>query len=119
MLDNNNVPRLSKIAEGPPAAVESALKRLGGNIRTARLRRKIRLEDLAERIGVSRFALADAEKGKPTTSIVVYAGALWALGLLDDMRLLADPDRDAEGKTLERVRSPKKAHPGRALDNDF
>jgi len=113
------MPRLSKIAESPPAAVEDALKRLGSNIRRARLRRKIRLEDLAERIGVSRFALADAEKGKPTTSVVVYAGALWALGLLEDMRTVADPDRDAEGKALERIRSPKKAHPTRALDNDF
>lgn len=113
------MPRLSKVAQSPPAAVEEALKRLGSNIRTARLRRKIRLEDLAERIGVSRFALADAEKGKPTTSVVVYAAALWALGLIEDMRGLADPDRDSEGKALERVRSPKKAHPTKALDNDF
>ena len=113
------MPRLSKVAESPPAAVEAALKRLGSNIRTARLRRKIRLEDLAGRIGVSRFALADAEKGKPTTSIVIYAGALWALGLMEDMHRLADPDGDTEGKTLERIRSPKKAHPPKALDNDF
>ncbi|WOS67190.1 MULTISPECIES: helix-turn-helix transcriptional regulator [Sinorhizobium] len=113
------MPRLTKIAKSPPAAVEKSLKGLGSNIRIARLRRKIRLEDLAERIGVSRFALADAEKGKPTTSIVVYAGALWALGLLAEMSLLADPDRDSEGKALERVRSPKKAHPPKALDNDF
>lgn len=113
------MPRLSKVAQNPPAAIEEALKRLGSNIRTARLRRKIRLEDLAERVGVSRFALADAERGKPTTSVVIYAGALWALGLLQDMRALADPDTDAEGKTLERIRSPKKAHPARALDNDF
>lgn len=113
------MPRLSKVAQSPPAAVEEALKRLGSNIRTARLRRKIRLEDLAERVGVSRFALADAEKGKPTTSVVVYAAALWALGLIEDMRGLADPDRDSEGKALERVRSPKKAHHTKVLDNDF
>ena len=113
------MPALSKIAKTPPAAVADALKRFGGNIRTARLRRKIRIEDLAQRIGVSRFALAKAEKGKPTSSIVVYMGALWALGLLDDLNLLADPDRDAEGKMLERRRSPGKAHPNRALDNDF
>jgi transcriptional regulator with XRE-family HTH domain len=113
------MPRLSKIAESPPAAVESALKRLGSNIRRARLRRGIRLEDLAERIGVSRFALADAEKGKPTTSIVVYAGALWALGLLESLHTAADPDRDAEGKAFERMRNPRKGHLGKALDNDF
>lgn len=113
------MPRLSKIAQDPPAAVHASLVRLGRNIRTARLRRRMPLEQLAERIGVSRFALADAEKGKPTTSIVVYAGALWTLGLLGDLDHVADPDADAEGKALERVRSPKKAHRPRDLDNDF
>lgn len=113
------MPRLTKIAQDPPAAVAASLVRLGGNIRTARLRRRIPLDELAERIGVSRFALADAEKGKPTTSIVVYAGALWALGLLGDLESVAHPDTDAEGKALERVRAPKRAHRPRDLDNDF
>lgn len=111
--------RVSKIAENPPAAVETALTRLGNNLRTARLRRKMPLEELAQRIGVSRFALADAEKGKPTTSIVVYAGALWALGLVGDLRLVGDPDTDTSGRTLERMRGPKKAGVGRVIDNDF
>jgi transcriptional regulator with XRE-family HTH domain len=113
------MPRLSKVARSPPASVEAALVRLGRNIRTARLRRRLPLEELAARIGVSRFALADAEKGKPTTSIVVYVGALWALGLHDDLDKVADPDTDAEGKALERIRSPKRAHRARTLDNDF
>lgn len=37
----------------PPVAVEQILFQLGRNIRTARLRRKLRLSDLAERVGVS------------------------------------------------------------------
>ena len=65
------MPRLSKIAKNPPFAVEKSLKRLGANIRTARLRRKLRLEDLAARIGTSLFALADAEKGKRTQSVAM------------------------------------------------
>lgn len=113
------MPRLSKIAKDPPFAVEKSLKRLGANIRTARLRRKLRLEDLAERIGASRFALADAEKGKATTSIVIYVGALWALDLLKDLEKVADPDRDDEGKLLEQSRTPGRADRSRALDNDF
>ena len=113
------MPRLSKIAKDPPAAVQKSLKRLGANIRTARLRRKLRLEDLAERIGVSRFGLADAEKGKATTSIAIYVGALWALDLLKGLEQVADPDRDNEGKLLEQSRTPKRADQSRALDNDF
>jgi transcriptional regulator with XRE-family HTH domain len=111
--------RISKIAKSPPAAVENALNQLGHNIRTARLRRKLSREQLAERIGISRYVLADIEKGKPTTGIAAYLGALWALGLLRDMREVADPDRDEEGKILERSRSPKTAPKRRKMDDDF
>lgn len=113
------MPRTSKIAENPPFAVEQALRRLGDNIRTARLRRKLRLEDVAERMGISRFTLSDVEKGKPTTAVAAYLGALWALGLLDQLEEVADPDRDEEGKILERSRAPRTARTRRALDNDF
>ena len=113
------MPRVSKIAESPPAAVESVLNRLGRNIRTARLRRRLSSEELAERIGISRYVVADIEKGKATTAIVAYLGALWALGLLRDMGEVADPDRDEEGKILERARSPKSAPKRRKMDDDF
>jgi transcriptional regulator with XRE-family HTH domain len=111
--------RVSKISEAPPAAVEEALIRLGRNIRTARLRRRLTLEDLAGRIGVSRQVLAQIEKGKPTTAVATYLGALWALGLLKQLRDVADPDRDAEGKILDRARSPKTAPKRRKIDDDF
>jgi len=111
--------RKSKITETPPAAVHEALERLGRNIRTARVRRKLPQKDLARRIGVSRFVVADIEKGKPGTGIAAYVGALWALGLLGDMRAVADPDRDEEGKILERARSPKTAGRPRTLSDDF
>lgn len=119
MLIENNMPRPTRIADHPPAPVEEALERLGHNIRTARLRRKMPQEALARRIGVSRFVVADIEKGKPTTGIAGYLGALWALGLLPHMRGVADPDRDEEGKTLERARSPRTARRRSALSDDF
>ena len=102
-----------------PAAVEEALARLGRNIRTARLRRRLPQNELAQRMGVSRFVVADIERGKPTSGVAVYLGALWVLGLLGQMREVADPDRDEEGETLERARSPRKAHGRRTLSDDF
>ncbi len=111
--------RRSKIAESPPAAVQEALERLGRHIRTARLRRKLPQEELARRIGVSRFVVADMEKGKPGTGIAAYTGALWVLGLLDHLRGVADPDRDEVGKTLERARGPKTARRRRSLNDEF
>ena len=60
---------LMNIAGSPPAAVEEALHRLGRNIRTARLRRRLPQTAVAERMGVSRFVVADVERGKPTTGV--------------------------------------------------
>lgn len=113
------MPRVSKISKSPPAAIEEILNRLGRNIRTARLRRRLSMEKLAERIGISRYVLADVEKGKPTTAITAYLGALWALGLHGDIRDLADPDSDEEGKILERARSPRTAPKRKIMDDDF
>ena len=111
--------RISKISKSPPAAVEEILNRLGRNIRTARLRRRLSMEELAERIGISRYIMSDVEKGKPTTAIAAYIGALWALGLHGDIRELADPDRDEEGKILEWARSPRTAPKRKIIDDDF
>ena len=109
----------SRIAAAPPAAVEEALKRLGRSLRTARLRRKLPQAVLAERVGISRFVLADIERGKPTVSVAAHLGVLWALGLLSHMQEVADPDRDEEGKALERARSPKIARRPRRLSDEF
>ena len=113
------MPRLTKMADSPPAAVEEGLQRLGRNIRTARLRRRLPQIELAERMGVSRFVVADVERGKPTTGVAAYVGALWVLGLLDGLSEVADPDRDEEGKTLERARSPRRARRRQPLSDDF
>ena len=109
----------TRIAESPPAAVQDALERLGRKLRTARLRRRLPQAVLAERVGVSRFVIADVEKGKPTTGIAAHLGTLWALGLLPQLDEVADPDRDEEGKALERSRGPKVARRARNLSDDF
>ena len=99
--------------------LQQALSRLGANIRTARLRRNWRLQDLAQRMGVTRFTVADVEKGKPGTSAAAYFGALWALGLLEQLTPVADPDLDSVGKTLEAARAPQVARRAALLDDNF
>jgi transcriptional regulator with XRE-family HTH domain len=103
----------------PPYQVEQALKTLGANLRTARLRRNLSIEDIAEKIGVGRHVVADAEKGKPSTGIAIYAGLLWALGLAEQLARVADPDADEEGRLLARQRERVHARSPRAIDNDF
>lgn len=113
------MPYRARIGESAPAAVRDALDRLGRNLRTARLRRRLRQEDLARRVGVSRFVIADIEKGKPTPGIAAHLGVLWALGLLPHLHEVADPDRDEEGKALEAARTPRTVRRARTLSDDF
>jgi transcriptional regulator with XRE-family HTH domain len=113
----------NKLLTAPPYAVEQTLKRLGANLRTARLRRNLTLDDMAEKIGTGTRAVADAEKGKPSTGIAVYAAMLWALDLLDQIADVAAPEKDEEGQTLalsrERTRARPTAGAKTGLGNDF
>jgi len=97
------------LSETPPYAVEQSLKRLGANLRTARLRRTLTIQEIADKIGTGPRAVADAEKGKPTTSIVVYIALLWALGLLEQLDDVVNPNNDEEGRILALSRERKRA----------
>ena len=114
----------NSLLKAPPFPVAQAVQALGANLRTARLRRNLSLQDMAEKIGVERHAVAAAEKGKPSTSIAIYAALLWALGLEGQLQDVAGPDRDQEGKTLAQRRERARAAPargaaGQGLSDDF
>ena len=78
-----------------------------------RLRRKLSLELVAERAGISRATLISIEKGTPTVSIGSYAAVLHALNNMDSDLLLIAKD-DEFGRKLQdlalptRRRAPKK-----------
>lgn len=104
----------------PPYAVEQAIKQLGANLRTARLRRNLSVHEVAQKIGTGPRAVIDAEKGKPSTGIAVYVALLWAFDLLDQLDGVADPERDKEGSALARSRERTRARHGRGpLSDDF
>lgn len=107
------------LLSAPPYPVQQTLDALGKNLRTARLRRNLTIGEMAEKIGTGERAVADAEKGKPSTGIAVYAALLWALDLLDQLDLVATPERDQEGQTLALARERGRARPRTELSNDF
>ncbi len=109
----------SKLLSAPPYAVEQALKRLGTNLRTARIRRRLTVREVAHKIGAGVRAVADAEKGKPSTTIAVYAALLWTYDLMTDFEALADPTHDQEGQTLSLARERTRVRRSGALNNDF
>ena len=111
--------RRNHLLGNPPYEVEKALKQPGADLRTARLRRNITLVEVAERIGASREVVADAEHGKPSTSVAVYAALLWAYGMVDCFGAVADASADEEGLRLTSLRERRYARSPQALDDNF
>ena len=85
------------------------LDEMGGNIKLARLRRKLSTEQVAERANISRPTLVAIEKGAPTVSIGSYLLVLQVLGLEKDFLLIATDDvlgrklQDAQISTNKRA----------------
>ncbi len=107
------------LTTAPPYPVEQAIKHLGINLRTARLRRNLTIAAVAQKIGTGSRAVMDAEKGKPSTGLVVYAALLWTYDLLGPFSDLADPAKDEEGIMLEVTSGRVRARAKEDLDNDF
>ncbi|HEX9600631.1 MAG TPA: helix-turn-helix transcriptional regulator [Mariniflexile sp.] len=88
------------------------LQAVGENIKLARLRRKLTMDQVSERAGISRPTLSSLEKGNPAVSLGVILQVLLVLGLEKDILLLADDDvlgrkiQDADLTVKER--GPKK-----------
>jgi len=83
-----------------PQNVPEMLAALGARLRSARLRRRLRQEDVAAKLGFSRDTINAVERGSMTTSIGAYLSVLWVYGLQREVDLLADPGLDREGAAL-------------------
>ncbi len=98
----------------PPNAVRRALRKLGGDIKDARRKRRLTTTVVAERAFTTRKTLQRIEQGDFSVSIGIYASVLLALGMLERLADLADPAMDALGLTLaaadlpRRVRTPRR-----------
>jgi transcriptional regulator with XRE-family HTH domain len=111
--------RTNKLQQAPPYLVEQSTKLLGKNLRIARIRRSLTIEDVAQRIGTGPRAVMDAEKGKSSTGIVVYAALLWLYDQLHQLEGVADPTKDEEGLSLELARERIRVRKKKGLKNDF
>lgn len=96
-----------------PLPVRRALRKLGNDIREARLRRRLTTALVAERASISRTTLFKVEKGDPGVSIGNVATVLFVLGLSDRLGEIVDVLRDEHGLALEQSRLPKRIRPRR------
>lgn len=91
-----------------PIPVRRALRKFGQDVCDSRRRRRIPLELMAERAGVSRATLGKIEKGDPSVSLGRYATVLFVLGLTERLGDLADASHDTVGRMLEEENLPKR-----------
>ncbi len=98
------------VRPGPslPLPVLRALRKLGGDIRDARLRRRIPTTTMAQRAAISRTTLGKVEKGDPGVQLGIYATVLFVLGLTNRLTDLADLRHDEAGLELEGERLPQR-----------
>jgi transcriptional regulator with XRE-family HTH domain len=68
------------------------LERLGENIRLARLRRRLSMEQVSERAGIGRSTLWKIERGAPEVAMGSYFQVLFILGLEGDIALVGRDD---------------------------
>ncbi len=95
-------------SKGLPLPVQRVLRKLGRDIRDARLRRRIPTTIMAERASVCRTTLNKVEKGDPGVSLGIYATLLFVLGLVDRIGDLADAGNDTVGRELEEENLPQR-----------
>ena len=97
---------------------QAILETMGEQIKMARLRRKISVELVAERAGISRATLWAVEKGLPSVSVGIYAAVLHALNGMDKDLLLIAKD-DELGRKLQDLDLPiRKRAPQKRGNND-
>jgi transcriptional regulator with XRE-family HTH domain len=90
-----------------------ALKKLGSDLRDARLRRRLSMQITADRARTTRATLTRIERGDPSVSVGLYGSVLNVLGLLDGLARLADVAVDRVGVELEASRLPRRVRRSR------
>ena len=92
-----------------PVKLKENLSIMGEQLRLARLRRKLTMEQVAERAQCSRLTIARLEKGNPAVCIGVLVRVLYALQLSED--ILAIARNDELGRVIQdiEVKNKKRA----------
>ena len=91
-----------------PIHVNKALKKLGADLKEARIKRRLTMALVEERAGITHITLSKVEKGNDSVSIGIYAKVMFVLGLIDNIYNLAEPDNDAVGKVYDKENLPKR-----------
>jgi transcriptional regulator with XRE-family HTH domain len=107
--------------DGLPLSLRQKMAQVGLNIKLARKRRGLTMQDMAKRMFVTRKTLNRLESGDPGVSFGILAAALLALGLENDLGHLAKPENDLIANVIDKQSydQKKRIRPSRKIDLDF
>jgi len=91
-----------------PRQMQKELRKLGEDIRHARIRRNFTKDEFSMRIGISRNTLSNIENGAPTVAIGTIARALYILNITGTVGQMADLSNDPISRDLEIAKLPKR-----------
>ena len=100
----------SKVTFKLSPSVAHATAHVGENIRLARQRRRLTMQMVAERAGISRVTLSKVEHGDASVTLGAYASVLFVLGL--DAQLEALAADDPLGRKLQDLAMGRRVVPG-------
>lgn len=92
-----------------PREVDALLGELGHRVRVARVRRHWSQDEFGRRLRVSRQTIARLEDGDPAVGVAIFLTAVYALGMMAQMRHILAPETDALGLRAELQRAPRLA----------
>ena len=92
---------------------KKTLEIFGENIKLARLRRRLSMEQISERAGISRSTLIKIEKGDESVSMGGYFQVLFVMRLDKDFLTVAKDDvlgrKIQDAGLITKLRAPKRA----------
>lgn len=107
--------------EGLPFSLRDKITQVGQHIKLARKRRGLTMQEMADRMFVTRKTLNRLESGDPGVGFGILASALLALGLEDDLIHLANPETDRTGNLIDKQSHDQKQRirPSPKIDLEF
>ena len=94
-----------------PSFVYNDMRKVGRDLKIARLRRNLSIRNMAERAGVSMQTISRLEKGEPNVSAGLLLMVMHILGMRDHFSGMADIAKDDIGLMLSIESLPKRARP--------
>lgn len=107
--------------DGLPLSLRKQIIQVGQQIKLARKRRGLTMQEMADRMLVTRKTLTRLESGDQGVSIGVLASALMSIGLESDLINLANPEKDSVANMIDKQghNQKQRIRPSQKVDLDF